>query len=92
MCRTLRRRKRAGKIPARKSEAIVTPSGRMCQADFRAGETVETRTDSEGNIVYPPLVRFQSPDGSFMAKFTGIGKQTQGPLNISKILSIGRQK
>lgn len=47
---------------------------------------VQTRTDSEGKVVYPPLVRFQSPDGSFLAKFTGKGNRTAGPLNIQKIL------
>ena len=53
---------------------------------------VESRVDAEGNIIYPPRVRFQSPDGSFVAKFTGSGKQTQGPLNITKILSSGRSE
>ena len=52
---------------------------------------VEPRTDDEGNIIYPPRVRFQSPDGSFVAKFTGSGKQTQGPLNITKILNISER-
>lgn len=47
---------------------------------------VEPRTDSEGKIVYPPRVRFQSPDDSFTAKFTGAGTKTQGPLDIVKIL------
>ena len=37
---------------------------------------VEPRTDSEGRIVYPPRVRFQSPDDSFVAKFTGAGNRT----------------
>jgi hypothetical protein len=49
---------------------------------------VEPRTDGEGNIVYPPRVRFQSTDGSFTAKFTGTGTKTQGPLDISKILNL----
>jgi hypothetical protein len=47
---------------------------------------VQTRTDGKGNVVYPPLVRFQSPDGSFLAKFTGKGTRTEGPLDISKII------
>ena len=47
---------------------------------------VQIRTDGEGEIVYPPLVRFQSPDGSFLAKFTGTGNRTEGPLNIQKII------
>jgi len=50
---------------------------------------VEPRTDGEGNIMYPPKVRFQSPDDSFVAKFTGAGNRTQGPLDISKILNLG---
>ncbi len=53
---------------------------------------VEPRTDAEGKIIYPPRVRFQSPDDSFVAKFTGIGTKTQGPLDITKILSIGRNE
>ena len=47
---------------------------------------VEPSVDSDGNIVYPPLVRFQSSDDSFVSKFTGKGEKTQGPLNITKIL------
>lgn len=53
---------------------------------------VEPRTDAEGKIVYPPRVRFQSPDDSFVAKFTGRGNVTSGPLNITKILSLGKEK
>ena len=49
---------------------------------------VEPRTDGDGKIVYPPRVRFQSPDDSFVAKWTGVGNKTQGPLDISKILSL----
>lgn len=49
---------------------------------------VEPRTDGEGKIIYPPRVRFQSPDDSFVAKWTGVGNKTQGPLNITKILSL----
>jgi len=47
---------------------------------------VQTRTDNEGKVIYPPWVRFQSPDGSFLAKFTGKGDKTEGPLNIKKII------
>jgi hypothetical protein len=50
---------------------------------------VEPRTDAEGRIIYPPRVRFQSPDDSFVAKWTGAGTRTQGPLDITKILNIG---
>jgi hypothetical protein len=53
---------------------------------------VEPRTDAEGKIIYPPRVRFQSPDDSFVAKFTGVGTKTQGPLDITKILTIGRNE
>jgi hypothetical protein len=55
---------------------------------------VEPRVDDEGNVLYPPRVRFQSPDDSFVAKWTGVGSRTQGPLDISKILNIniGGQK
>ena len=53
---------------------------------------VEQRTDAEGKIIYPPLVRFQSPDDTFVAKWTGPGSRTQGPLNITKIISIGRSE
>ena len=49
---------------------------------------VETRQDSDGNILYPPMVRFQSSDDSFIAKWTGTGKRTSGPLNITKILNL----
>jgi len=49
---------------------------------------VEPRTDGD-KIIYPPKVRFQSPDDSFVAKFTGAGNRTQGPLDISKILNLG---
>ena len=53
---------------------------------------VEPRTDAEGKIVYPPRVRFQSPDDSFVAKFTGAGTKTQGPLNINKIITTEKEK
>ena len=47
---------------------------------------VQPRHDEDGNIVYPPWVSFESPDGSFMAKYTGTGKRRAGPLNFEKIL------
>jgi hypothetical protein len=50
---------------------------------------VEPRTDADGQIIYPPRVRFQSPDDSFVAKWTGAGTRTQGPLDITKILNRG---
>ena len=49
---------------------------------------VEPRVDDEGNLVFPPRVRFQSPDDSFVAKFTGTGTKTSGPLDIAKILTL----
>ncbi len=48
---------------------------------------VQSRLDNDGNVIYPPRVRFQSPDDSFMAKFTGSGTKTQGPLDFTKILN-----
>lgn len=51
---------------------------------------VETRVDGEGKVIYPPRVRFQSPDDSFVAKFTGAGTRTEGPLDIAKILMLGK--
>ena len=48
---------------------------------------VEPRVDEEGNIVYPPLVRFASADDSFVCKFTGKGR-TQGPLDFGKLLKL----
>lgn len=53
---------------------------------------VEPRVDGDGQVIYPPRVRFQSPDDSFVAKFTGAGTKTQGPLNISKILNLNERK
>jgi len=52
---------------------------------------VQTRTDQDGHIRYPPLVKFESPDGSFVAKFTGVkrlGSKAWGLLDISAILNI----
>ena len=49
---------------------------------------VSPRMDGDGQVVYPPMVRFQSPDDSFVAKWTGPGKKTQGPLDFKKILTL----
>lgn len=49
---------------------------------------VEPRTDGDGHICYPPLVRFQSPDDSFVAKWTGPGTKNHGPLDFKKILTL----
>jgi hypothetical protein len=48
---------------------------------------VEPRIDADGMVIHPPRVRFQSPDDSFVAKFTGSGSKTQGPLDLTKILA-----
>ena len=48
---------------------------------------VQSRQDSHGKILYPPNVFFDSPDGAFTAKFTGVGSKRQGSLNIEKILN-----
>ena len=49
---------------------------------------VEPRAGDDGAVIFPPRVRLQSPDDSFVAKFTGSGNKTQGPLNIQKILNL----
>lgn len=49
---------------------------------------VETRVDKDGNVVYPPLVSFES-DGSIMAKWTGRtpeGGVANRILHVEKIL------
>jgi len=48
---------------------------------------VQARADENGKIIYPPLVTFES-DGSFVAKYSGIGKKRRGPLNFEKILGL----
>jgi hypothetical protein len=65
-----------------------------CVGFFDLVGLVQQRTDDEGSVIFPPRVRFQSPDDSFVAKWTGVGSRTQGPLDISKILNIttGGQK
>lgn len=47
---------------------------------------VTPRVDEKGDIIYPPYVQFSSPDDSFIAKYTGAGRRTEGPLNLEKIL------
>lgn len=52
---------------------------------------VHTRTNEEGKIMYPPLVSFQSHDGSFMAKYTGKPRASMtGPLVLNKIVPEGK--
>lgn len=47
---------------------------------------VEPRSDNEGNVIYPPIVNFESSNGDFIAKFTGVSDKKRGPLDFSKIL------
>ena len=46
---------------------------------------LESRYDKKGERVYPPIVRFDSPEKDFLAGFTGTGK-TAGPLDFKKFL------
>jgi hypothetical protein len=49
---------------------------------------VEPRVKDGGEIVYPPTVNFRSPDGSYIAKWSGPQNgKTKGPLVWDKILS-----
>ncbi len=59
-----------------------------CPGFFDLIGLVEPRTNGDGKVIYPPRVRFRSPDDSFLAKWTGVGEKTEGPLNISKILRL----
>jgi hypothetical protein len=52
---------------------------------------VTTRTERKGDaddrdIVFPPGISFESPDGSFMAKWTGVGDKKKMKMNWAKIL------
>ena len=47
---------------------------------------VKTRTDGNGNVIYPPNVFFVSPDGTFVAKWTGPRINATGPLDFTRIL------
>lgn len=49
---------------------------------------LESRVNKAGDLVYPPIIRFHSPEDDFMAKFTGVGK-TAGPLDFKKFLNGG---
>lgn len=40
----------------------------------------------DGGIVYPPVVRFESHDDSFIAKYTGVGEARVGRFDLTKIL------
>ena len=54
---------------------------------------VSSRQNGDNRIAFPPLVRFTSPDDSFVAKYTGPpNAKTQGILNIQKILEMRRKE
>lgn len=46
------------------------------------------RVNKDDELVYPPYVKFASPDNSFIAKYTGVGEQKEGVYNVSKILGV----
>lgn len=46
------------------------------------------RVTEEGELTYPPYVKFASPDNSFIAKFSGVGDKKEGIYNVSKILGV----
>lgn len=48
---------------------------------------VEARS-KDGEVAYPPIVNFEAPDDSFLAKYTGKGGKRKGPLNFMKILKM----
>ena len=54
---------------------------------------VVSRYDAEtGEKLFPPGVQFDSPDKSFMAKFTGVpGKSMNRVLDIGKIVGKGQK-
>ncbi len=52
---------------------------------------VEPRVDGNGKLIYPPMVSFESSDGSFLAKFTGTGDKRTGPLDFMKMLKINKE-
>jgi len=47
---------------------------------------VESKFNDEGVMRYPPKVDFEG-DGSFMAKFGGLGEKRSGPLRFNEILT-----
>jgi hypothetical protein len=79
----------------RELAAAPALSGREVPVSFAAFfdliGLVQARVDENGQIIYPPLVTFES-DGSFVAKFTGTGKKRRGPLDFMKILSINNNQ
>jgi hypothetical protein len=52
---------------------------------------VEPRVDGNGKLVYSPMVSFESSDGAFLAKFTGVGDKRTGPLDFIKMLKISEE-
>lgn len=84
--------------PKWNKDLIAAPAftGREFPRDFPAYfdliGLVETRYNEKGEIVYPPLVRFES-DGNFLAKWSGPRKgPLSGPLDWSKILRFPENK
>jgi len=59
---------------------------------FDAIGMVEGRTGKDGQAIYPPNVWFRSPDGEFLAKWSGTPlPQNPMPLDWGKILRAGRK-
>jgi len=51
---------------------------------------VYSRGDDNGQIVYPPMVAFESVDNSFMAKWTGVRPNSgnlNGPLDFGQLIN-----
>lgn len=61
--------------------------GRDLKSHFDLIGLVSTRTNDNGDIVYPPNVDFRCADGSFMAKYTGKPiKSPRGILDFKKFI------
>lgn len=65
--------------------------GRDLKSHFDLIGLVQTRTDNDGDIIYPPNVDFRCADGSFMAKYTGKPiKSPRGILDFNKFIPKGK--
>lgn len=53
-------------------------------------ETNYKKIDDGYEIIYPPIVRFESPEDDFICKFTGAGDKRVGALHIDKILKANK--
>jgi len=62
-----------------------------CPSYFDLIGLVTTRTDEKGEVVYPPLVSFGSPNDDFVAKWTGPRVNPVGVLDFKKILAVFRK-